>query len=403
MRGIMLLLSLTLAFMLLSACGGEDGNGDSAAISSVSFESEGFSGPEVALAPADAPAAFFEEAAPDFADESVAREADLAGAPSAPGAAGAAEALAIGDRKVINTGSVAVRVEVVADAVTQVRTVAETLGGFVGQLSLFGEAEAQQATITIRVPQDQFFTALDRLEALGKVLSKDIGSQDVSEQFIDLEARLKSLQQEEARLLDLLGVAESVSDILAIESELARVRAGIESIQGTLNFLQRRVDLSTITVSLFGPETPFVQPPSASLEVAVGNVTGTVDRLKALVAANQGLVDSIFISTSEDEESAFVEIRVPTANFEQALAAIEARGDVRAKEVQQSGQPPDPTIDGEPEPDARIGVSLIEKDGSDAGLIAAIAAPIGGVVLAAGLGGALYLRRRSRVRTPQPE
>ena len=114
MRGIMLLLSLTLAFMLLSACGGEDGNGDSAAISSVSFESEGFSGPEVALAPADAPAAFFEEAAPDFADESVAREADLAGAPSAPGAAGAAEALAIGDRKVINTGSVAVRVEVVA-------------------------------------------------------------------------------------------------------------------------------------------------------------------------------------------------------------------------------------------------------------------------------------------------
>ena len=403
MRGMMLLLSLTLAFMLLSACGGEDGNGDSAAISSVSFESTGFSGPEVALAPADAPAAFSEEAAPDFADESVAREADLAGAPGAPGAAGAAEALAIGDRKVINTGSVAVRVEVVADAVTQVRTVAETLGGFVGQLSLFGEAEAQQATITIRVPQDQFFTALDRLEALGKVLSKDIGSQDVSEQFIDLEARLKSLQQEEARLLDLLGVAESVSDILAIESELARVRAGIESIQGTLNFLQRRVDLSTITVSLFGPETPFVQPPSASLEVAVGNVTGTVDRLKALVAANQGLVDSIFISTSEDEESAFVEIRVPTANFEQALAAIEARGDVRAKEVQQSGQPPDPTIDGEPEPDARIGVSLIEKDGSDAGLIAAIAAPIGGVVLAAGLGGALYLRRRSRVRTPQPE
>ena len=146
-----------------------------------------------------------------------------------------------------------------------------------------------------------------------------------------------------------------------------------------------------------------MQPLSASLEVAVGNVTGTVDRLKALVAANQGLVDSIFIFTSEDEESAFVEIRVPTANFEQALAAIEARGDVRAKEVQQSGQPPDPTIDGEPEPDARIGVSLIEKDGSDAGLIAAIAAPIGGVVLAAGLGGALYLRRRSRVRTPQPE
>lgn len=398
MRWLFLPLALTLTF--LGACGGADGDRDSAAVSSGSFGSDEFAGAPAAEAPL--PPDFFEgEAAPALAADSVAREAGVAGAPDA---AGAAEALAIGDRKVINTGSVAVRVEVVADAVTEVRTVAEALGGFVAQLSLFGEAEAQQATITIRVPQDQFFTALDRLETLGKVLSKDIGSQDVTEQFIDLEARLKSLQQEEARLLDLLGVAETVSDILTIEAELARVRAEIESIQGTLNFLQRQVDLSTITVSLFGPETPFVEPPSASLTVAVGNVTGTVERLKALVAAHQGVVDRIFISTTEEEESAFVELRVPTANFEQALAAIEARGDVRSKELQQSGEPPDTTAAGEAEPDARIGVSLVEKDGSDAGLIAAIAAPIGGVALAAGLGAALYLlRRRSRVRASQPQ
>ena len=149
-------------------------------------------------------------------------------------------------RKVISSATLSIKVKVVEEAVPQIRTIAEGMGGFVEQLSSSGSAGRQRASITIRVPQDQFFTALERIEALGEVQSKNLGSEDVSEQFIDLEARLKSSLREEESLLSLLGRSGTVSEVLAIERELARVRSEIERFQGQLNFLERRVALATI-------------------------------------------------------------------------------------------------------------------------------------------------------------
>ena len=88
---------------------------------------------------------------------------------------------------------------------------------------------------------------------MGKVQSKNLGSDDVSERFIDLQVRLKSSLREEESLLSLLGRTSTVSEVLAIERELTRVRSDIERFQGQLNFLERRIDLATITVSLLSP------------------------------------------------------------------------------------------------------------------------------------------------------
>tara|TARA_Y100000758_G_scaffold286768_1_gene237733 strand:+ start:242 stop:586 length:345 start_codon:yes stop_codon:yes gene_type:complete len=103
------------------------------------------------------------------------------------------------------------------------------------------------------VPQAQFSSAVEQIELVGKVQSKNLGSEDVSERFIDLQARLKSSLREEESLLSLLGRTSTVSEVLAIERELTRVRSDIERFQGQLNFLERRIDLATITVSLSSP------------------------------------------------------------------------------------------------------------------------------------------------------
>ena len=298
-------------------------------------------------------------------------------------------------RQVISVASVSLEVEVVQAAVAEVRVIAEGLGGFVEQLSSSGGADRQQATMSIRVPQDQFFTALDRIKTLGEVQSENVGSEDVTERFIDLKARLNSSLREEQSFLSLLEKTETVSEIVTIERELFRVRSGIERLQGQLNFLERRVALSTITVSLSTPEAKIAQPPSASLTVEASDVTGSVEEIKALVAILEGVLDGVFMSVRDGREKAEMSLRVFSADFDRALASIEDLGEVRSKELRESTSPAEGESEPAEEPDALIMVSLIEKaDSSSTGLIVAIVAPIGGVGLAVLLGILFYLAFR---------
>ena len=309
--------------------------------------------------------------------------------------------LEVTQRKIISNASIAVEVEVVQTAITEVRTIAESLGGFVEHLSSSGSPEHQRATMTIRVPQDQFFSALERIETLGEVQSQSVGSEDVSEQFIDLEARLKSSLREEQSLLSLLEKTEGVGEILAIERELSRIRSEIERLQGQLNFLERRVDLATIGVTLIPPREEFVEPPSAALTIGVSKVTASVDEIKSLVSSLNGEVDRVILSVRDGEESANVSLRIFPSDFEQTLASLERQGDVVSKELREGKDFSDSEVATREEPDARIDVALFKApDSSNTGLIIAIAAPTGGVGLALVLGLLVYAayrvgRRRS--------
>ena len=308
----------------------------------------------------------------------------------AGGLAFSATTLEIAERKIISVASLSVEVEVVQEAVTQVRVIAESLGGFVEQMSTYGGAESQRANMTIRVPQEQFFTALDRIAILGEVQSQNVGSEDVSEQFIDLEARLRSSLREEQSLLSLLEKAEMVSEILTIERELSRVRSEIERFQGQLNFLERRVDLATISVSLFPPEEKLAVPPSASLTVEASDVAGSVEQVKALVSNLDGVMDNVFLTVRDGEETAIMSLRVFTPNFEQAMTSIENQGKVKSKELREGT----PAVDGgektPEEPDARIDVTFVEKE-----RVPVVGLIIGGVILAVALGTSFYLAYRA--------
>ena len=312
-------------------------------------------------------------------------------------------ALQTAQRQVISSATVSIKVNVVEDAVPRIRAIAEGMGGFVEQLSSSGAAGRQQASMTIRVPQEQFFTALERIEALGEVQSKNLGTEDVSEQFIDLEARLKSSLREEESLLSLLGRSGTVSEVLAIERELARVRSEIERWQGQLNFLERRVALATIIVSLFPPNVPEALPPSGTLSLEVVDVTGSLEAVRSFVKPD-GVVEQVVITQGDGQERADLILSVRTSDFNRVMGFLEAQGKVKTKEVREGpdqvelGGGPDQSLavaDVDEEPEARIDLSLLEEDDSlNLALVIGIIVAISAVVLLVLLASILYIISR---------
>ena len=264
-------------------------------------------------------------------------------------------------RKTISSGSVSLEVTAVQPAIAQIRAIAEGLGGFVGQLNSSGDPDRQHASVTVRVPEKDLFTALERIEAMGKVLGQNMGSEDVSEQYIDLTARLKSARTQEASYLNLLSKVTSISDILTIEQQLTRVRAEVEKLQGQLAYLDRRVELATINVSLTLPAKDVVTPPAAGLTVAVGDVGRAANEVKAMVSVLQGSLESSSFQTKDGHQTAVIFFRVYSADFEKALASVEGKGRVESKDVREGGSPGATKAD---KPDSRIQVSIVEPEPS---------------------------------------
>ena len=138
-------------------------------------------------------------------------------------------------------------VSCVSNAVTRVTDIAKQTGGYVESKSDSGE---QSAHVTLRVPVGSLTPAMVSLESIGKVTSRRVSSEDVTEQYVDIDARLKTMVALRDRLRALLDKAQDVKDILAIEKELGRVQGDIDSMQARLTALKGQVDLASIDVSI---------------------------------------------------------------------------------------------------------------------------------------------------------
>jgi len=287
-------------------------------------------------------------------------------------------------RQVIYQATVSLEVDTVPSALTRVQTIAKSLGGWVDNISSYGGQTQTQATITIRVPQDQFFTALDNLQSLGTVQSQNVSSQDVTEQYIDLEARLKSSQLEKQSLQALLAKVATVNDEILIQGQLTQVQSQIESLQGQINYIQNRVDMASITVALNIPAQNVGQPPSADLTIAVSNVEGSLASVKQLISTVRGVVDTNTISFSNGKESAALSLRVYRSDFDHILVSIESEGKIQQKTVQETATPQQAQIQtgsALPPPDATISLRLIEASGFWTTTNIRVVAIAGGVVV----------------------
>jgi hypothetical protein len=133
----------------------------------------------------------------------------------------------------------------------EVGRVATAAGGFVASSSMSNQSETQVASMTIRVPMDRYQDVLRELRGLGqKVVSEDSKSSDVTAEYTDLGSRLRNLEATELQLLNLLGRATTINEILQVQDRLNSVRAEIEQVKGRMALLDRLIDLATIAVHL---------------------------------------------------------------------------------------------------------------------------------------------------------
>jgi hypothetical protein len=189
------------------------------------------------------------------------------------------------ERALILTATVGMRAKDPWAISDRVQAIAVGLGGDVMGLSQSGSGEQRSATVILRVPQQRFNDALRQIRDVAdvEVVSSNVEGKDVTDQFVDLQARLRAKQAEEQRYLVLLARADKIEDILRIDQVLAQTRTQIEQLTGQLNSIKARTEFSTIAITIAPlPVSPAPTPdpkaydPSKTIERAVAAFVSVV-------------------------------------------------------------------------------------------------------------------------------
>jgi hypothetical protein len=198
--------------------------------------------------------------------------------------------LAETDKKVIKNGNLTLKVDDVDDAVLKIGKIAKDNGGdlFSSNLSKNSQ-DLKSGTLSVKVPVANFEkTFAEAKKVAAAVLRESTSGQDVTEQYQDLEGRIKNKQTEEVAYQKVLDQAQKISDILEVTQALSRVRAEIESLQGKLRYLASQADMSTIAISMSEDSNITVSDSWRPWQV-------TKDATRLLVVKVQNFVDFLIV------------------------------------------------------------------------------------------------------------
>ncbi len=275
MRSVFLVLALALSAALLASCGARSAESPSyGAADGVAAPSA----PEIAPMPAATMVA-------GMSDKEMPREPSSSSIPSQ---------VEVQARMMIRTGEIVGRYAAVEEAVGEVEALVLGAGGYVVNSNLWRSGEDLNANMSVKVPADRFDEMMATLSGRAeKVERASTNSQDVTEEYFDLEARLRALQATEEQLLLLLEDVrermQKAEDILAVYRELQNIQSQIEQYQGRKQYLDRMVAMSTINIQLLAVEadTPVISgdwQPMGTLRSALRALTDTGQfLLKALI------------------------------------------------------------------------------------------------------------------------
>jgi hypothetical protein len=156
------------------------------------------------------------------------------------------------ERKLIKNGSVEFEVGSVNETKEKITSLVKDAGGYISSENQNNYGGSPRYEQVARIPADKLDDFVSQIEKIAKkVDSKSISTQDVTEEFIDVETRLATKKELELRYRDLLKQAKSVKDIIEVEAQLNNVRSEIESMEGRLKYLNSQVSYSTLTVSYY--------------------------------------------------------------------------------------------------------------------------------------------------------
>lgn len=182
------------------------------------------------------------------------------------------------ERAVVRTASLGIEAADVPKAVAQVRAIAQTAQGLVAEESQYS---GSGASVTVRVPAPALDRVMDEVSALGTVTQRRSQATDVTDQMVDLDARVASQQASVDRIRALLARAESIGDIASIESQLSQREGELDSLKNRLAALKGKVALSTLSVTLDGPG--MLPPPAEPTGFLGGIAAGWDSMIRVLV------------------------------------------------------------------------------------------------------------------------
>lgn len=167
-------------------------------------------------------------------------------------------------RLVIKNADMSLQVENVRDAESNLRALIGKLGGYIAKVETNGTDENMTVRVSFRIPANRFDEALSGVQGLAKkLLSRTISGDDVTEEFVDLESRLRNLEATRDRLQTFLDKATKVEDALSVNASLSEIQGQIEQTRGRMQFLKQSAALSTVSVYLTPvPTTPIIEEDS---------------------------------------------------------------------------------------------------------------------------------------------
>ncbi len=232
------------------------------------------------------------------ADESMAAragaipEVDAATAMSeGPGQPIVSENLALRGRKLIREGDLRVKVKDVEETRLKLEQIVKEAGGFIANVEFQGSSGNRRLELTLRVPAEGFQAMINRIRPLGFIEEEKVNVTDVTDQYVDIDRRIKMKQQLVARVERLIQERSyQFKDLLDVERELERLQLETEELQGSLRGLDDRISLSTLRVYLYQEAGQVVVPPDSAFAPLLDTIENAGPNFKRSVRALAGFI-----------------------------------------------------------------------------------------------------------------
>jgi len=200
------------------------------------------------------------EAVYDYSGSNTARVASDAKMSSAvpvpaPASASGTGSGTVIDTKIIKTAYITIEVKDVAGSVDTLKNMVTAKGGYLSSSSVSkGYNDRLSGTVVLRIPEAEFENTLAGVKAIGIVKSVSTQGEDVTEEYVDIQAQKTSYQNQLAQYNELMKKAVKVSDVIEIQQQIDQIQTNLNRLEGRLKYLNSRIDMSTITVTLQEPE-----------------------------------------------------------------------------------------------------------------------------------------------------
>lgn len=223
------------------------------------------------------------------------KEADYGAATAAPREAARTNLIAdieVQERLIIRNADLAVVVDDAEAAIDTIEKLVSRAQGWVVNSSIWESDDIKRGSITVRIPADGLDAFLEEIHRLAnQVTNESVSGEDVTEEYVDLEARLSNLEATATRVRSFLDEAKDVEEALAVNSELSRLEQEIERISGRMQFLERSARFSQVSIE--------VTPDALAQPVAIGRwqPKGTArTAVEALVKTLQSIADVVIFA-----------------------------------------------------------------------------------------------------------